>query len=96
MNINNDLTVLFIKIYNEYKEKGQVYIPYTLAAQNILLLVYNQFVKDGSITKIEYLDIETKMKLVDECRKQDIVFTNESLTNQCRILHLFKVINDNT
>ena len=58
--------------------------------------LYDLFVKDKSITPIEELPQEEKMKLTDECREMKIQYTNETLITQCKILHLIKEINNNS
>jgi|GEM_PF-4706233 len=93
MNINHSLSVLFVNYYNDLKEKGITYIPNIEVAKITMVGLYNTFVKDGAIKKIEDLLIEEKQTLVNECREVKTEYTNETLTTQCKILHLIKSIN---
>ncbi len=96
MTVNTSLTGIFVGIYNKIKKEGRTYIPFTTVAKTALLGVYKECVKDGSVIAIEDLQKEEKENLVAECREQDIFFTNETLIQQCKCLHLIKAINDNS
>jgi len=88
MNVDESLTTLFVNDYLRLKGK---YIPDTIVAKRILLRMYTRFVSEG-LSPIENLSHEDKMSLVNECRMTGEKYTNETLTNQCRILYLLKTI----
>ena len=95
MNINHSLSVLFVGIYNDFKEKGETYIPNTEVAKITMISLYDKFVKEGVIKNIEDLTIEEKQNLVAECREvKNNNYTNKTLTTTSMILFLIKNINN--
>ena len=92
MNVDESLTTLFVNDYLRLKGK---YIPDTIVAKRILLRMYTRFVSEG-LSPIENLSHEDKMSLVNECRMTGEKYTNETLTDQCRILYLLKTITNDT
>lgn len=94
MDIDANMTVLFTRIYNTHKAKGVVLIPDWIVAQICVLNVYNRLVIYEIIEPIENLALEEKQSLVDECRQvQGVKYTNRTLRNTCRILHVIKFYN---
>ena len=91
MNIDESLTVLFSDYYQKMKWQKSSYIPDTVVVKAVLVPMYRRFVSEG-LTPIENLSHENKMSLVNECRMTGEKYTNESLTDQCRILYLLKTI----
>lgn len=97
MEIDIDLCCLFVKHYNSHKEKGVVNIPDIEVAKIVMFRTYDKFIKDELIMPIELLPLNEKQDLVNECKEmKDIFYTNTSLTENCKILHLIKFINSNT
>jgi len=90
MNIDESLSDLFIDFYKEMKWQKSNYIPDTAVAKRILLRMYAKFVSDG-LTPIENLSHENKMSLVNECRMTGEKYTNESLTDKCKIIYLILI-----
>lgn len=66
--INTSLSVLFVNIYNERKNEGKNYIPFTKVAQVIMIGMYEKFVAENLIEPIEKLSETEKKLLVEECR----------------------------
>lgn len=94
MNVYDWLSIDFIGWYNSAKKKGITFIPDTVVAKIVMGKLYDEFVRQGLLTKIEYLPVEEKVELTNECREvKDVLYTNKSLTENCRILHLIKFIN---
>lgn len=97
MSINQSLSVLFVGRYNDCKEKGVTHIPSTTVAKIVMLELYDKFINDGVVKPIEELTNEEKEKLVAECREvKNHNYTNETLTETSKILHLIKTINNYT
>lgn len=106
MNIEDDLCVICVNFYNYTKEEGVTYIPDTAVAKYALLKKYYLFIQYGYLQRIEDIPTEEKIELTTECRNiemkdrsgktERIRFTNETLTDYCRILHVIKFINNNT
>ena len=90
--VNIALTRTFVNIYLKCKEEGSSYIPNTNVAKIILGEAYNEFTKHGEILPVEDLSEERKMELVAECKATGEAFTNDTLTNKCKILHVLKEI----
>ena len=87
MNIDESLTILFSDYYQ--KMKGKNYIPYTVVVKEILIPMYERFVREG-LPRIEDLPHEEKVSLTEECRATGEKFTNETLIKQCKILYLLR------
>lgn len=92
--VNVALTGLFVNIYNKYKGENKTYIPNTSVAKITMIQVYESFIKEGILISIEKLSFEDKMSLVDECRATGATFTNETLIQQSKILHVIRTINN--
>lgn len=89
--IELDLCPMFIGQYN----RGNLdYLITSEVPKIVLLRVYNLMLIVEGLIKIEDLpDEEQKKNLVTECRATGIKFTNESLREAARILHVIKFIN---
>lgn len=95
MTINQSLSVVFVGMYNQRKEKGETYIPDFTVAKMTMTGLYNSFVRDGVLKPIEEISKEEKEKLVSECREvKNHNYTNETLTQTSKVLYLIKSIND--
>lgn len=95
MTIQNNLVAFYLGMYNS----GQVSLMLLLTtgvAKEVFLSTYKMFVLDKSITPIEKLPEDEKIKLVSECKETGINFTNSTLTDSARILHIIKFINENS
>lgn len=90
MNIDETLTQLFVDFYKKMKKENSSYIPDTAVAKEVLLLMYEKFVRKG-LTPIEDLSHEDKVSLTTECRKTGNVYTNKTLTDHCKMLYLILV-----
>lgn len=97
MDIVTNLSVLFVKYYNDLKIKEKTFIPDTKVALSVMLELYSRFVSEKILIPIEDLTVEEKIELTSECRQmEDIVFTNKTLTEHCKILYVIKTINNNS
>lgn len=93
--INATLSALFVNQYNRTIEQGCPRVNFGGVARYVMKQVYNEFVKDKTITPIEELSFDEKMSLVDECRATGGTFTNETLIEQSKMVHLIRTINKN-
>lgn len=94
--INATLSALFVNQYNRTKENGLPRVNFGGVARYVMIQVYNEFVKDKILMPIEELSFDDKMSLVDECRATGEFFTNETLIEQSKMLHVIRTINSNT
>lgn len=94
LGVNANLSILFVNIYNESKEQGKNYIPFTSVAKIVMLSMYDKFVKESLILKIEELLDSEKKELVKECIADGLDYTKESLTQKCKILYTIRQINN--
>lgn len=93
MTINQNLAVLFVGIYNNFKAKGIAYIPNTEVAKIVMISTYNSFVRNKEIKPIEELPEEEKKRLVAECREMKKDYTNTTLIEQVKVLYVIENIN---
>jgi hypothetical protein len=87
--IELELCPMFIGQYN----KGLLdYLITSDVPKIVLLRVYDLMLTEENLTPIENLPEDQKKNLVTECRATGITFTNESLREAARILHVIKFI----
>jgi Mg/Co/Ni transporter MgtE len=79
---------------SQYKKGHLEYLITSDVPKEVILKVYKILVNEKQITIIENLAEEEKKKLVDECRETGLKFTNKSLTNAAKILHVLKFFNE--
>jgi hypothetical protein len=97
MDVDLEMTIKYVGIYNQNKAKGITMIPDCEVAKRVMMNVYNSYVFYKLLTPIESLPIEEKKSLTNECREvKDSNYTNERLRMCCRILHLIRFFNKKT
>ena len=92
--VTNNLTVFFLDMF----KKDTSTLPFLFESyvpKDVLLSTYKALVYDKSLVPIEYLPVEEKIKLVEQCKETGIKFDNRKLTSSARILHTLKFINEN-
>lgn len=89
--IEIELSAKFAAMYQ--REKSMLdFLVTSEVPKRVLLRRYELLLMDG-LSKIEDLTVEVKNELVKECRQTKLKFTNKSLTEAARILHVLKFIN---
>lgn len=89
--IELDLCPMFIGHYN----KGYLdYLITSVVPKIVLLKVYKLALREESLTPIENLSEDMKKSLVSECRATGIKFSNKSLIEAAKILHIVRFIKD--
>jgi hypothetical protein len=87
--IELELCPMFISQYN----RGNLdYLITSGVPKRVLLRVYDLMLVEENLTPIEKLPEEQKKSLATECRATGIKFSNESLREAARILHVIKFI----
>jgi hypothetical protein len=88
--IELELCPMFIGQYN----KGLLnYLITSDVPKIVLLRVYDLMLVEEKLIPIEKLPEEEKKNLVTECRATGIKFTNRSLIEAAKILHVVRFIN---
>lgn len=97
MYVNDTLCAFFVTMFNKCKDDEAIKFFFEGAVpQDIFLSIYKTFIKENGLIPIEDLPKEKKIELTTECRKTGLNFTNETLTNACRILYTLNFINENS
>lgn len=93
MEVDTSLTALFVNFYNGMKKDGVTFIPNSEVAKIVMIGQYKRFIAQKLLIPIELLDIEDKRALADECRLMGIFYDNKTLIENCKILHVINLIN---
>lgn len=93
--ITNNLVAFYLSMYNAGTASLLLLID-TPVSKDVFLSTYKMLIADKSIAKIEDLPNDDKIKLVTECRKTGLNFSNETLINASKILHVINFINANS
>jgi len=90
--IDLELAAKFTGMYRKHKDMLDFFIQ-SEVPKRVMLRTYDLLVKED-LTPIENLPEEVKKELVKECRKTNLIFTNDSLREAARILHTLKFISN--
>ena len=93
MLILEDLTVFFTGMYNR-DQSCLNYLFESHAPKYIYTRMYDKMVRLYGLTPIENLEEEEKKQLVSECRSTGIFFTNKTLIEAAKTLHVIKFLNN--
>ena len=92
MTVTQDLSIFFIGMYNNNKSAlnflFEGYVP-----KHIFKREYEIMIRFYGLEPIENLGQEKKKELVSECRATGIFFTNQTLIEAAKTLHVIKFIN---
>ena len=92
MTVTQDLSIFFIGMYNNNKSAlkflFEAYVP-----KHIFRREYEIMIRFYGLDRIENLEDEKKKELVSECRATGIIFTNQTLIEAAKTLHVIKFIN---
>jgi len=91
MTIDFTLSAFFIGLYKKDKKNLDFLIDSGVPV-NVMKRVYEIMLIDG-LTPVENLEESEKKELVKECRATGLQFTNRTLTDAAKILHVIKFIN---
>ena len=92
MTVTQDLTAFFTTMYNNQKSAlsflFEGYVP-----KYVFKKEYEVMIRFYGLEPIENLEEEKKKELVSECRATGIFFTNQTLIEAAKTLHVIKFIN---
>ncbi|HEY9362140.1 MAG TPA: hypothetical protein VIQ00_02680 [Chitinophagaceae bacterium] len=93
MTVTQDLSIFFIGMYNKKKSTlnflFEAYVP-----KHIFKREYEIMIRFYGLEPIENLNKERKKELVSECRATGIFFTNQTLIEAAKTLHVIQFLNE--
>ena len=91
MTVDFTLSAFFVSLYKKDK-KNLDFLIESAAPKDVMGKVYEILVRENELIPIENLEESEKKELVKECRQTGIQFTNRTLTDAAKILHMVKFI----
>lgn len=92
MTVDLNLLAFFASLYKKDK-KNLDFLIESAVPKDVMSKVYEIMIRFYGLEPIENLEEEKKKELVSECRATGLFFTNKTLTEAAKTLHVIKFIN---